>query len=261
MILDRFRMTDRVAIVTGSGKGIGAGCARAFAEAGADLVLCARTSEDLERKAEEIRALGRRALVVPCDVTDTSNLQMLVNETMKEFGRINVVVNNVGGSLPRGFLETSERMFETIFHFNVTTAFMLSKLASPHMLEAGGGAILNMSSGLGRFSGRGWVAYGTAKAGLAHMTRMAARDLGPRIRVNALAIGAVETEGMVENMSEEARRELGSKATTRRLGRPEDIAAAAVWLCSEAGSWMTGKVVEVDGGIETGTHDLDTPDL
>ncbi len=189
MLLDRFSLTDKVAIVTGAGRGIGAGCALAFAEAGADVVIAARTKEQLEDVANQVADLGRRALGVPCDVSDLANLDLIVDQAMNEFGRIDVVVNNAGGAMPQPFLDTSEKALEGAFHFNVTTAFALSKLAVPHMLARDGGSIVNISSAMGRLTDRGYAAYGTAKGALSHMTRLMASDLAPRIRVNGIAVG------------------------------------------------------------------------
>ena len=148
-------MTDRVAVVTGAGRGIDAGYALALAEAGADVAITARTEAQLESVAEQVRALGRRALVFPADVNDLATLDAFVEATMREFGRLDVVVNNAGGSMPRPLLDTSVKAFEAAFHFNVTTAFALSKAAIPRMLDTptpgeGGGSIVNISSVMGR---------------------------------------------------------------------------------------------------------------
>jgi 7-alpha-hydroxysteroid dehydrogenase len=261
LILDRFRMDEKVAVVTGGGRGIGAASALALAEAGADVALCARTRDQLEAVAAQIRALGRRAAVFPCDVNDTSQLEELVARTVDELGGIDVLINNAGGSPPRPFLDTSEQMFEKAFHFNVTTAFSLSRLAAPAMLERGGGSIVNISSAMGRLSDRGYIAYGTAKAALSHMTRLMARDLKPRIRVNALAVGSVETAALKGAAPESVLKEMAEKTPLGRLGQPDDIAIAVLYLASDAGSWVTGKIFEIDGGIETPNFDLRLPDL
>jgi 7-alpha-hydroxysteroid dehydrogenase len=261
-VLDRFDLTDKAAIVTGAGRGIGAACALAFADAGADVVLAARTKEQLDEVAAQIAERGRRGVVAPCDVSDTANLEELVQRAVGELGRVDVVVNNAGGSMPQPFLDTSERGFEKAFHFNVTTAFTLSKLAVPHMLEGDGGSIVNISSAMGRLSDRGFVAYGTAKGALTHMTRLLAADLAPRIRVNAIAVGSVATSALeivLEN--DELRNEMVTKTPLRRLGEPDDIAIAALYLASPAGSFVTGKVWEVDGGIEAPNLGLNLPDL
>jgi 7-alpha-hydroxysteroid dehydrogenase len=262
MLLDRFSLTDKVAIVTGAGRGIGAACALAFAESGADVVIAARTKEQLEDVANQAADLGRRALGVPCDVSETANLELIVEQAMSEFGRIDIVVNNAGGSMPGPFLDTSEKAFEGAFHFNVTTAFTLSKLAVPHMLAGDGGSIVNISSAMGRLTDRGFVAYGTAKGALSHMTRLLAFDLAPRVRVNGIAVGSVATSALeIVLTNDELRNEMIAKTPMKRLGETDDIAIAALYLASPASSFVTGKILEVDGGIEAPNLAMGLPDL
>jgi 7-alpha-hydroxysteroid dehydrogenase len=260
-LLDRFALTDRVAIITGSGRGIGAAIAGALAEAGADVVLTSRTREQLERVAKQAEAFGRRALVVPGDVEDEAGLDSLVAQTVDAFGRIDIVVNNAGGSPPRPLLDTSTRMFERAFHVNVSTAFALSRLAIPHMLATGSGAIVNISSAIGRLTDRGFVAYGTAKGALAHLTRLMACEAAPRVRVNAIAVGSVQTEALDTVLNDELRQEMIDRTPLRRLGQPDDIALCALYLASDAASFVTGKVFEIDGGIEAPNLGLNLPDL
>jgi 7-alpha-hydroxysteroid dehydrogenase len=248
--LDRFLLTDRVALITGGGRGIGAATAVAFADAGADVAITARTREQLENVAVEVGARGRRALVLPADVSDLSVLPTLVSRAVDELGRLDVLVNNAGGTYPKAFLQTSSRMFETAFHFNVTTAFELTRLATPHLLDAGTGAVINISSAAGRFASRGSAAYGSAKAALDHLTRVLATELAPRVRVNAIAPGSIATVSLDAVLTDEIRAAMVAGTPLKRLGDPEDIAAAALWLASPAGSYVTGKVIEVDGGIQ-----------
>lgn len=262
MILDRFRTTDMVAVVTGAGRGIGAASAVALAEAGADVVISARTADQLEEVASAVRAAGRRAVVVPADLDDLEAVSGLVDRARQEFGRLDVVVNNVGGTMPRPFLDTSPQHMEQAFHFNVATAHALLQPAVPLMLEHDGGAVVNISSSMGRFAGRGFVAYGTAKAAMAHYTRLAAADLSPRIRVNAIAVGSVATSALdIVTQTEALKTALEAGTPLGRIGEPEDIAAAVVYLSSPAGSYVTGKVIEVDGGIQGPNLDLGLPDL
>jgi 7-alpha-hydroxysteroid dehydrogenase len=262
MILDRFRLTDKAAIVTGGGRGIGAAIALAFADAGADVVIASRTKEQLDEVAAGVAERGRRATVVACDLNDTANLPGLVDRAMDDFGRVDVVVNNVGGTQPRPFLDTSEGFLERAFHFNVTTAFALSRAAVPRMLEGDGGSIVNISSAMGRLTDRGFAAYGTAKGALAHLTRLMAADLAPRIRVNGIAVGSVATSALeIVLTNDELREEMVEGTPLRRLGEPEDIALAALYLASPAGGFITGKLIEVDGGIEAPNLGLNLPDL
>lgn len=261
-VLERFDVSGKVAIVTGSGRGIGAACALALAEAGADVVLTARTQEQLDEVAAQVGALGRRSVTAVCDANDTDALAALVPLAVDALGGVDIVVNNAGGSAPRPLLDTSVGYFERAFHFNVTTAFALTKAAVPAMLERGGGSVVNISSAMGRMSDRGFVAYGTAKAGLAHLTKLTAADLAPRIRVNAIAVGSVATSALETVLDDEVMRTTMEQATPlKRLGEVEDIAAACLWLASPAGGFVTGKVVEVDGGLQAPNLPLGLPDL
>ena len=252
MILDRFKLDGRVAIVTGAGKGIGRGIALAFAEAGADVVCAARTVADIEATAEGVRARGRRALAVPTDVLKTADLERLAAAATAELGRIDVLVNNAGGTGPRAALDTSEAFFERALRMNVTQAFLLSKLCIPRMLEtAGGGAIVNISSRSGDMVQTAFVAYGAGKAALNMMTRNLAAEVAPKVRVNAIAVGGVATDALGVVLTNDALRSQFERNTP--MGRPgtvEDIAACALYLASPAGSWVTGKIFQVDGGTE-----------
>lgn len=251
VILDDFRLTDRVAIVTGAGKGIGAGCAVALAEAGADVVLAARTAADLDAVAEQVRAVGRRALCVPTDVTLTDDLDALVAAAVGEFGRIDVLVNNAGGWMPRPFLQTSERNFEAALRFNVTSAFLLSQRVVPHMVAVGAGSIVNISSRSASMMQPCFTAYAAAKAALSTLTRAMAPELAPKVRVNAIEVGGIETAALEAVLTDESvRNRLVANTPMQRVGQPSDIAACVVYLASAASSFVTGKVFEVDGGVE-----------
>jgi 7-alpha-hydroxysteroid dehydrogenase len=262
VILDKFRIDDQVAIVTGAGRGIGAATAVALAEAGADVVISARSEDQLAEVAAQIEAAGRRAHVVPADLSDLDAVAGLAQAAKDAFGRLDIVVDNLGGSMPRPFEHTSPRFLTEAFSFNVATAHALNRAAVPLMLEHGSGAIIGISSVMGRVAGRGYLAYGTAKAGLAHYTKLAARDLAPKIRVNAIAVGSVATSALDIVMQDEAMRTEMEQATPlRAIGEPDHIAATVLFLASPAAGYVTGKVFEVDGGLEQPNLDLGFPDL
>ncbi len=303
MILDLFRVTGRVAVVTGAGRGLGAAAAVALAQAGADVVISARSADQLAGVAAQVEAAGRRALVIPADLSDTDAAAALAAAAADAFGRLDIVVNNVGGAMPRPFQATKPRHLEAAFHFNVAVAHALTQAAVPHLLAAAGegvpapgegvragvgegervaagaddqgtgtqageaerapaSAVINISSAVGRTAGRGYLAYGTAKAALAHYTRLAAADLAPRIRVNAIAVGAAATSALDIVLTDDGlRRQMEQATPLRRIGDPQEVAAAVVFLASPASGYITGKILEVDGGIERPNLDLGIPDL
>jgi len=253
-VLDRFRLTGKVAIVTGAGKGIGAEIALAYADAGADVALLARTVADLEGIAKAVEERGRRALVVQTDVMDLEALPPAVERTVGELGGVDILVNNAGGAVPAPFMDTRAEHMEWAFHFNVSAPVELTRLVVPHMIARGGGAVLNIGSMAGAHASRGYIAYGTAKAAIAHATKLMASDLAPKIRVNAILPGAVETWalnwflGYKEEQGEPVRDTMIERTLLQRNGEPADVAGAALFLVSEAASWVTGKLLEVDGG-------------
>jgi 7-alpha-hydroxysteroid dehydrogenase len=261
VVLEKFRLDGKVAVVTGAGRGIGAATALALAEAGADVLISARTAEQLGEVAAQVEKLGQRAVVVAADLNDLDAVAALAGTAVEELGRLDVVVNNVGGTMPREFQKTSPRFLEEAFHFNVSTAHALTRAALPHLL-ADGGSVVNISSIMGRVPGRGYVAYGTAKAALAHWTRLAAADLAPRVRVNAIAVGSIATSALqIVTDTDELREAMESGTPLRRIGDPDEIAATVLFLASAAGAYVTGKVFEVDGGLEQPSLDLGFPDL
>jgi 7-alpha-hydroxysteroid dehydrogenase len=258
VILDRFRLDGRVAIVTGGG-GIGRACAIALAEAGADVAIAARRVETLEEVAVHLRALGRKALVVPTDVNDVAALDRLVDRTVSELGGVDVLVNNAGGTPPTIAVALEDSDFEAAYHFNVTTALHLSRRCAP-LLAKKRGSIVNMSSAMSHVVDVGFVAYGAAKAALNHMTRLLAVEWAPRVRVNAVAAGATLTDALEFVVSmDSAKDQMVERTPMARLGTPEDIAAAVLFLASDASSWVTGKILEIDGGASASTWPFKIP--
>ena len=261
MTAGAFRLDGQVAIVTGGGQGIGAATALAFAESGADVVLVARTASDLDVVAEQVRARGRRAVTIPGDVNDLAVLATAVERTIDELGRLDIVVNNAGGTAARPFPKTTVEQLESSFHFNVSVAFELSRVALPHLLDSGSGAIVNIGSVAGRKAVRGTLAHSLSKATVAQLTRLMAADLAPRVRVNAVLPGAVETNALRRHVQPETLQAMTQRTAMRRNGTPEDIALAVLFLVAPAASWITGKLLEVDGLADDDLIPKDIPDL
>lgn len=258
---DVFRLDGYVALVTGAGRGIGAGIALAFAHAGADVALVARTAADLEDVAAAVRAAARSATVIPSDVSDVSQATKIVERTIAEHGRLDILVNNAGGVMPAPYLETTPEGLDAAFHFNVAAAFELTKRATPYLLDSGRASVINVTSRMDRQAAHQMVIYGTVKAALAHLTRLLAVELAPRVRVNGIAPGVVETDALKAVLNDEMRRRIISATPLRQLITVADVANTARWLASPAASSITGKVIELDGGAEAPTFPDDTPDL
>jgi 7-alpha-hydroxysteroid dehydrogenase len=249
MGLDKFSLEGKVAIITGSGRGIGKGIALAFAEAGADVVCCDLTVSDVEAAAKEVQAQGRRSLAIRCDVTDEGQVLTLIDQTLREFGRIDILVNNVGGTTFGPMIRMSRRDFEDVLALNLTSTFMCSQSAAKIMLEQKSGSIINISTRDSIQPCIGRIAYGAAKAGVNSFTKTLAWELSPYIRVNGILVGGVSTEGATPHLGPMLQQIIDG-TPMKRMGVPEDIALACVYLASEASSWVTGRMFEIDGGIE-----------
>jgi NAD(P)-dependent dehydrogenase (short-subunit alcohol dehydrogenase family) len=240
----------KVAIVTGASRGIGAATARAFARAGAAVVLAARDEDALASVAEHISAAGGRALVVPTDVGDAAAVERLVGRTVDAYGRLDIAFNNAagGGHLPTPLAEVAVEAYDSAIAISLRGVFLSMKYELPAMVEAGGGAIVNMSSTAGVEAVAGLAGYVSSKHGVIGLTKSAALDYAEQgIRVNAVAPGPILTDRL-EQAGEDAQRQAGLAMPMRRIGRPEEVASAVAFLCSDRASFITGATLAIDGG-------------
>jgi len=247
-----FDLSGHVAVVTGGGRGIGEGIAIAFAESGAAVVVAARRSEEIERVAANIREAGGRAIAVTTDVTDDAAVEALAQAAVDEFGSLTIWVNNAGGSPMRMPLsELPREEWDRTIALNLTSVYVGSMVAAKHIER---GSIINISSGAGTGPVPGSAHYGAAKAATNSLTWTLSAELAPNIRVNAVAPGAIPTEVMLTAVgkSEDQLDELLDEwnIPLGRLGTPQDIGAACVFLASDAASWMSGEILRVGGGAK-----------
>jgi NAD(P)-dependent dehydrogenase (short-subunit alcohol dehydrogenase family) len=242
-------LENKVAIITGASRGIGAAAARAFALAGATVVLAARTEHDLQQLAGEITAEGGTALAVPVDVSDPAAAERLVARTLEAFGRLDAAFNNAGQThMPTPLADLALTDFDDVLRVNARGIFLMMRHEIPAMLAAGGGAIVNMSSGVGLASAPGMAAYAAAKHAIIGLTQTAALDYGNQgIRVNAIAPGTIFTHNL-QRVDEAIRARIGHNIPLGRLGWPGEVAAAAAWLCSDQASFISGATIPIDGG-------------
>ena len=253
-LIDQFDLTGRVAVVTGSGQGIGRAIAWGLADAGCDLVLNARRLGDLEATADGVRERGRDALIVAGDIRDLS--EELADRTMERFGRIDIWVNNVGGSdekTTRMLIDTPDDVFRAQLELNLTSAFQGCTAAAKRMQP--GSSIVNISSGAGMRGSPYTGPYAAAKAGMNNLSETLALELAPDIRVNTVAPGPVATEAFSEVLNTDGQHDaIASTIPLGRIGRPDDIAGAVLFLASDAASWVTGQLILVAGGRTHRTH-------
>ncbi|HLT59346.1 MAG: 3-oxoacyl-ACP reductase FabG [Limnochordales bacterium] len=244
------QLTGQVAIVTGAARGIGRAIALALAQEGAAVVVNYRVhAEAAEQVVQAIRAMGSDAVAVQADVTCPHAARSLVQAALDRWGRVDILVNNAGVALYRLLLDTSVDEWDAIMAVHLRGAFNCSQAVLPHMLRAGRGRIINISSVWGQVGAANEVAYSTAKAGLIGFTRALAKEVGRAgITVNAVAPGAIETD-MLNGLSEAERAELAADIPLSRLGQPADAAAAVVFLASPAASYVTGQVISPNGGM------------
>lgn len=251
-----YDLSGRVAIVTGGGTGIGAATARVFAEHGADVVIAARTLEDLERTSSAVEAAtGRRCLGVPTDVKDEEQVVAMVGRTVAELGRVDILINNAGGTRMGPLTGISTRAWDASFDLNVRAAYFCTREAGRHFLEQGSGAIVNVSSGAGLTGVKGGAHYSSAKAALQMLTRVTAAEWGPHgVRANCVAVGLVASERAVEAWRVAGIDPVASAAGTplRRPGRPDEVAQAILFFVSDAASYVSGQTLSVDGGPHMG---------
>ncbi|AMO60618.1 short-chain dehydrogenase/reductase SDR [Mycolicibacterium phlei] len=249
-ILDRFRLDDKVVIITGASSGLGVSFAQACAEAGADVVLAARRVEKLEGTAELVRKAGRRALSVQTDVVDPDQCTALVDAALKEFGRVDVLVNNAGvGTAVPATKETPDE-FRRVVDVNLNGAYWAAQACGRVMQP--GSSIINIASILGLTTGGlPQAAYSASKAAIFGLTRDLAQQWGSRkgIRVNAVAPGFFKSEMTDEYKPGYLEATIDARAVIKRMGDPEELAATVVWLASDAGGYVTGQTIVVDGGV------------
>lgn len=256
-ILDRFQLDGQVAVVTGGGRGIGEGIALGLAEAGADVVLAARRSNEIEAVAERVRGLGRRALAVTTDMMEIEQVQALAEKAFSDMGALTCWVSNAGGAddrVPRTLLEMPERQWDFQMNLNLKAVWTGAQAAGNIMKENGGGTIINISSQAANRASPHNGPYAVAKSGVNNLTQTLSVEMAPlAIRVNSVSPGPIPTEVFLEftNLTEADIPNMGKQfgVPLGRVGSPEDIAPAVVYLASDASSWMTGQDIVINGGL------------
>jgi len=243
------RLQDKIAIITGAGRGIGEATAKKFALEGAKVVVADLNQEDIDKVVTEIIAAGGEAIGILSNVTKKADVEQMFNSIKEKFGRIDIVVNNAGITADAQLLKMSEEAWDRVIEVNLKGVFIVSQIAAMLMKEQGGGVILNASSVVGLYGNFGQTNYAATKWGVIGMTKTWAKELGKSgIRVNAVAPGFILTP-MTEKMPEKVLEIMKEKAPLKSLGYPEDIANAYAFLASDEARFITGAVLSVDGGV------------
>jgi 3-oxoacyl-[acyl-carrier protein] reductase len=242
-------MTNRTAFITGASRGIGRACALALSEAGARVALGARNTEQLEELAAEIRSKGRDALVVTIDMTSAESIRDAFAKTAKVLGGVAILVNNAGITKDGLALRMKREDWDSVLNTNLTGAFLATQQVLQHMMRERWGRVINISSVVGEMGNPGQANYVASKAGLIGLTKALAQEMGSRnITVNAVAPGFIETD-MTEKLSQELKDNMVGHIALKRIGQPADVAAAVRFLASEDAAYITGHVLNVNGGL------------
>ena len=237
------------AIITGSSRGIGAAIAKRLAKDGFDIVINELSAEAGEQTAEECRALGVKASVYACDVSNYEQCEEMVKKVKEEFGTIDVLVNNAGITRDGLLLRMSEETYDDVIRINQKSVFNMTKLVGAVMLRQKGGSIVNLASVAGLYGNPGQMNYSASKGAVIAMTKTAAKELGSRgIRVNAVAPGFISTP-MTDKLTDEQKNAILSQIAMKRYGTADEVANVVAFLCGEQSSYVTGQIVEISGGL------------
>ena len=245
-----FDLSGRTALITGGGRGLGKAMARAFAEAGADVMISSRTEEELRSAAAEIsEGLDVRVEWMAVDMVEREQVDGLAAETLSRLGRVDILVNNAGSNIPQPIDEVSDEAWDRIVELNLSSCLRLTRALVPQMKERKWGRVIHISSVLGLGGKEGRSAYCSTKSALVGLARASALDLGPHnITVNCIAPGPFLTDLPGKILTDEQKKTFADKTALGRWGRPEELAGPALMLASEAGSYVTGTTILVDGG-------------
>lgn len=246
-----FDLTGRVALITGGSKGLGLAMARGFAEAGADVIICSRHADELQAAVTQITAgVSTQAKFLVADMTRRDEVQRLAADAIAAFGHVDILVNNAGNNLPENLVEITDEKWDYIFELNVTSCMVLSRAIAPHMMARNWGRIIHLSSVMALASNPGRAPYSASKAALIGMCRAMALELGPYgITVNCLAPGPFLTDLPMNLLSDEQKKSFAARTGLLRWGQPRELAGPALLLASDAGSYITGHTLLVDGGL------------
>ena len=243
------KLEGKVALVTGAGRGIGRAVAIKLAQEGADVVCISRTQKNADSVAQEVREQGRKAIAAGIDVADSEAVDNLLSDVMKEWSRVDILVNNAGINRDSLLVRMKDEDWDSVLDTNLKGAFICARAAAKVMMKQRYGRIVNVTSIVGLSGNAGQVNYSASKSGLIGLTKSIARELGSRnITCNAIAPGFIETD-MTAELNEEMRKKIVQNTSVGRLGTPEDIAGAVLFLCSDESSFISGQVISVDGGL------------